>query len=135
MEVSSCSESSFARIHRRIIGRGVAEYLRGYLHVAVANELKRAAGRSVEECITAAFMATDVACAESGTNTPVTIFLQFLSRDVASTGDRESGSTAVTCLVRNGPTKHYIYTANCGDARAVLCENGKAIRLSKARAW
>merc|ERR1719471_1946031 len=39
----------------------------------------------------------------------------------------QSGSTAVTCLVRvesNGD--RVLYTANVGDTRAVLCEDGKA---------
>jgi serine/threonine protein phosphatase PrpC len=42
-----------------------------------------------------------------------------------------SGSTAVTCIIKNeGPNK-IIYTANAGDSRAVLCRDTKAIRLSK----
>jgi hypothetical protein len=37
------------------------------------------------------------------------------------------------CLLRSQAAKKYIYTANCGDARAVLCKNGRALRLSKVR--
>ncbi|EKX54962.1 hypothetical protein GUITHDRAFT_91497 [Guillardia theta CCMP2712] len=42
------------------------------------------------------------------------------------------GATAVTCLIReeaNGTRK--LYAANAGDARAVLCRDGKAVRLTK----
>ncbi|KAF4724520.1 hypothetical protein FOZ63_028415 [Perkinsus olseni] len=37
-----------------------------------------------------------------------------------------TGSTAVVALVRNG----VITVANCGDSRAVLCRNGRAVELS-----
>ena len=42
----------------------------------------------------------------------------------------DPGTTAVTCLLRReGPTLR-IYVANAGDARAVLCRSGRALRLS-----
>jgi serine/threonine protein phosphatase PrpC len=37
-----------------------------------------------------------------------------------------SGSTAINALIRGD----MLYTANVGDARTVLCRNGKAVRLS-----
>jgi len=41
-----------------------------------------------------------------------------------------SGACAVVALVRSTNGKPYLYTANCGDSRAVLCRNGSAIRLT-----
>ena len=94
-------------------GRNVAEFLRLHLHVNVENELKLKGDRSVEECLRAAFLYTDIMC--------------------HGTGEQASGSTAVVCLVRRDAAARYVYTANCGDARAVLCQRGGAVRLSKVR--
>jgi protein phosphatase PTC1 len=41
-----------------------------------------------------------------------------------------SGTTSISALVRNTNGKRMLYVANAGDARAVLCRNGKAERLS-----
>jgi len=41
------------------------------------------------------------------------------------------GCTSVTCLVTGTGDSKYLYTANVGDARAVLCRDGKAIRLTE----
>lgn len=92
-------------------GRNVAEYLRLNLHNNVEKELRAKGDRSVEECFKAAFIATDV--------------------EAAQTGEQASGSTAVVCIVRRQAAKRYVYTANCGDARAVLCHAGAAVRLSR----
>jgi len=43
----------------------------------------------------------------------------------------QSGSTSVTCIVRTEGAKRMLYSANVGDARAVLNVDGKAKRLSK----
>jgi protein phosphatase PTC1 len=40
------------------------------------------------------------------------------------------GATAVTCLIKIESTKKILYAANAGDARAVLCRGGKAVRLT-----
>jgi protein phosphatase PTC1 len=42
----------------------------------------------------------------------------------------DPGSTAITCLLRREGAAQRIYTANAGDARAVLCRSGRALRLS-----
>ena len=40
------------------------------------------------------------------------------------------GATAVTCLIRPEDGARNLYVANAGDARAVLCRDGKAERLT-----
>ena len=55
----------------------------------------------------------------------------YLITDMQSraAGIMSSGATAVTCLVNSSTNK--LYSANCGDARAVLVrENYKALRLT-----
>ena len=92
-------------------GRNVAEFLRLHLHVNVERELQVKGDRSVEECLRAAFLYTDLSC--------------------HATGEQASGSTSVVCIVRRAGGARCVYTANCGDARAVLCHGGGAVRLSK----
>jgi len=41
-----------------------------------------------------------------------------------------SGATSVTALLRKVDGKKWLFTGNAGDARAVLCRNGKAFRLT-----
>jgi len=43
------------------------------------------------------------------------------------------GCTTVTCFVAGSlkDSSRQLFAANCGDARAVLCRNGKAIRLTE----
>lgn len=94
-------------------GRNVAEFLRLHLHVNIEKELRVKGDRSVEECLKVAFLTTDMLC--------------------NSTGEQASGSTAVVCIVRRQGAKRYVFTANAGDARAVLCHDGAAVRLSKVR--
>lgn len=97
-----------------ISGREVAEYLRVHLHKNVGKWLSEAgSSRTAEESVAAAFVATDVECSKAG--------------------DYSSGSTACVCIVRTQGPRRYVVTANCGDARAVLCADGRAVRLSKVR--
>ena len=62
---------------------------------------------------------------------PVTT--RHLSADIAAneTKEQASGATAVVCIVRQSGASRYVYAANCGDARAVLCHNGTAVRLTR----
>ena len=46
--------------------------------------------------------------------------------ELACVNNWDDGSTAITCLIVNKT----LYVANCGDSRAVLCSNGKAIEMS-----
>ncbi len=94
-------------------GRNVAEFLRLHLHGNIEKELRAKGDRSVEECLKTAFLVTDMEC--------------------SGTGEQASGSTAALCVVRRMNGKRYVYSANCGDARAVLCHDGRAVRLTKVR--
>ncbi|KAB5591077.1 Protein phosphatase [Ceratobasidium theobromae] len=61
---------------------------------------------------------------------------------MAAQGTTHSGCTAVTAFLRledadgkavsdpDSPARRVLYTANAGDARAVLCRGGKAVRLT-----
>ena len=44
----------------------------------------------------------------------------------------QSGCTSITCLLqKNEDGGRTLFSANCGDSRAVICRNGKATRLSE----
>lgn len=92
-------------------GRNVAEFLRLHLHNNVEKELRSKGDRNVEECLKSSFLITDVEC--------------------SGTGEQASGATSVVSIIRKQGSKRYVYTANCGDARSVLCHAGVAVRLSK----
>jgi len=64
--------------------------------------------------------------------------LQALKRTFLATDEKlktavpsHHGCTAVTCLVSGTGDNKHLYAANVGDARAVLCRDGKAIRLTE----
>ena len=68
--------------------------------------------RSVEDCITSAYIITDIKSRQANL--------------------MQSGCTSVTCLLqKNKDGGRTLYSANCGDSRAVICRNGKATRLSE----
>lgn len=62
--------------------------------------------------------------------------MAFRMADSHLVSDNEifSGTTAVVALIRDegrdDATKKVLYTANAGDARAVLCRGGRAVRLT-----
>ena len=101
-------------------GRDMALYLETELEKQIAAEIKAKPDGSVEECLASAFLLTDMESHKEG---------------LEKSG---SGSTAVVCLLRTGEAgrvaeeegKKYLYAANCGDARAVLCNGGTALRAS-----
>jgi len=41
-----------------------------------------------------------------------------------------SGTTCISVLIRKQGNERWLYAANAGDARAVICRNGNAVRLS-----
>jgi len=89
-------------------GRGAVDYTAKNLHLNLIEELQ---SHPPPEALRQAYLKTDKHMGETQ--------IQF------------SGTTCISSLIRRGPNKErWLYTANAGDARAVLCRGGKAIRLS-----
>lgn len=109
--LGSSRTSAFFAVFDGHGGREVAEYLKMHLHSNLAKEVASKKHRSMDEAFASAFLVTDIKC-------------QQALKDTAA------GSTAVAVLVKMSGQKRYVFTANCGDARAVLCRNGAAERLS-----
>ncbi|CAK8991466.1 Probable protein phosphatase CG10417 [Durusdinium trenchii] len=65
---------------------------------------------------------------------PLSSPLGMMARHLEANSQRNAfnliGSTAIVALVDTG-LKRSVTVANCGDSRAVLCRNGKAIELSE----
>jgi len=58
------------------------------------------------------------------------VYLETDSRIKSSSVPSHHGCTSVTCLLVRTVDSKFLFTANAGDARAVLCRDGKAIRLT-----
>ncbi|XP_076889539.1 putative protein phosphatase 2C 75 [Bidens hawaiensis] len=111
-------------------GRHVSALCKEYMHVIMEEELMRVVvngdGSNGEPCraaINRSFQRTDemalrlCVCGAVGSSSNVCRCSQRLSF---------MGSTAVVSIL----TKEYMFVANCGDSRAVLCRNGRPIPLS-----
>lgn len=76
--------------------------------------MKSGSHKNMSDVLSTAYLLTDIAAQKS------------LSKSSSA------GATSVTCVVRRDRKGvRHIYTANCGDARAVLSRGGSALRLSK----
>jgi len=64
----------------------------------------------------------------SRSSSPTTSTKSKSSNDVSPSGEEEEKSSSPVSLPPG--TKRTLYTANVGDARAVLCRGGKAVRLT-----
>lgn len=91
-------------------GRGAVDFTAKTLHKNLLELLEASPDKDPLESIRSAYLLTDKQMGETQ--------IQF------------SGTTSITALVRNQGGKRMLYVANAGDARAVLCRNGKAERLS-----
>lgn len=91
----------------------MAEYLEYFLAHHVAQELNHNDDATIATRLERAFLLADIHAKQCG----VSAFC---------------GATVLVCLVKKipGTNKLVIYTANAGDARAVLGHQGKATRLS-----
>ena len=81
------------------------------LHKNVAQAVATRKDKSIEQALSAAFLVTDVQCQTALKETT-------------------AGSTAVVVMVKLMHKKRIIFTANCGDARAVLGLEKGCERLS-----
>ncbi|KAL1917345.1 uncharacterized protein VTP21DRAFT_5001 [Calcarisporiella thermophila] len=100
-------------------GRSAAEWCGNHFHETFLDVLENNKDKSTQEVFNLAFLQADA--------------------QLNQTEGKHSGCTAVTAFLRieeakdnegNPVKKKILCTANVGDARAVLCRNGKAIRLS-----
>lgn len=91
-------------------GRGAVDFTAKNLHKNLSELLESHPETDPEEAIKQAYLITD--------------------KQMGDTQIQFSGTTAISTLIRveNGTRK--LYAANAGDARAVICRNGKAERLS-----
>lgn len=90
-------------------GRQCVDYVTANLHDNLMLELQKAPG-NVPDAFIRAFSITD--------------------RNMQSSGINTSGCTACCCLLQEEKTSRSIYTAHLGDARAVICRGGLAVRLT-----
>lgn len=90
-------------------GRQCVDYVTQTLHDNLLVELQRVP-TSVPDAFIRAFSLTD--------------------RNMLSSGIHTSGCTACCCLLQEETSSRSIYTAHLGDARAVICRGGLAVRLT-----
>ncbi|KAI9292419.1 protein phosphatase 2C [Neoconidiobolus thromboides FSU 785] len=108
-------DSGFFAIYDGHAGKAAADFCGANLHKNFNKLIKTNPGIDINEAFNEAFLLTDDQL--NGLNT-------------------NAGCTAVSSFIRWEPSvndpnkKRVLYTANAGDARAVLCRDGKAIRLT-----
>lgn len=89
-------------------GRGAVNFVHENLHVNFKEQIEM--GLEPAEAFKAAFLKTDA--------------------DMASADVGYSGSTVAAAFIQQVDGKRWLHTANCGDARIVLCTNGQAKRTT-----
>ncbi|ORY94669.1 phosphatase 2C-like domain-containing protein [Syncephalastrum racemosum] len=118
MEDAHCSVVNFDGVPRQGFfaiydghaGKSTAEWCGRNFHKTFAECLHRHETQPVPEILNLAFLEAD--------------------RQLNESEGKTSGCTAVVAFVQVKGDKRILYTGNVGDARAVLCRKGKAIRLS-----
>jgi serine/threonine protein phosphatase PrpC len=90
-------------------GRQCVDYVTQTLHDNLLQELQKAPN-NVPDGFIKAFSTTD--------------------RNMLASGINASGCTACCCLLQEENSFRAIYTAHLGDARAVICRGGLAVRLT-----
>ena len=89
-------------------GRGAVNFVQEHLHVNFREQIDL--GLTPAEAFKASFLKTDA--------------------DMASAEVGYSGSTVAAAYLTGSGEGRMLHTANCGDARIVLCRSGKAQRLT-----
>mmetsp|Transcript_112779 Transcript_112779/g.318836 ORF Transcript_112779/g.318836 Transcript_112779/m.318836 type:complete len:286 (-) Transcript_112779:134-991(-) len=90
-------------------GRQCVDFVTQNLHDTLLAELQKAPNNAPDAFIRA-FASTD--------------------RSMQTSGIHTSGCTACCCLLQEEKASRAIYTAHLGDARAVICRGGLAVRLT-----
>ncbi|KAG0083189.1 Protein phosphatase 2C 1 [Podila epicladia] len=96
-------------------GKSAADWCGQHFHEVLGRILEERGSEQdvdVQELVNDAFLAVDEQLA------------------VALQQGRASGCTAIMAYIRKEGNDRVLYTGNVGDARAVLCHKGKAVRLS-----
>ncbi|CAM9561892.1 unnamed protein product [Chrysoparadoxa australica] len=92
-------------------GRGLVDFLETRLEENVASELRMEGDGSVLDCLSSAFLTTD---------------MESKQANIVTSGR----ATACVLLLHKQDATTTMYVANVGDSRAVLSDHGKASRLT-----
>lgn len=88
----------------------MVDFVAKHLDEVLRREIHFDKARSVQDCLASAYIITDIQSRKAGL--------------------MSSGCTAVTTYLESKGGRRTLHVANVGDARAVLCKAGKAIRLT-----
>lgn len=105
-------QSAYFAIYDGHGGRQCVDYITQTLHEVLLRELQEAAltNTAVPDAIVRAYSTVDA--------------------NMYNSGITSSGCTSCSCLVHEDNGKRVLYTAHVGDARAVICRRGQAVRLT-----
>ncbi|GAB5363337.1 hypothetical protein AAMO2058_000874100 [Amorphochlora amoebiformis] len=110
---SFCGDNSqgFFAVYDGHGGRGSVDFVAKSLHLNLRNSMQTVASREMKDHFIHAYLKTDA---------------QIRRRNIL-----QSGTTAVTCIVRKVGNSRLLHVANAGDSRAVISrKDRKAVRLT-----